>query len=50
VVDVNGGEAYAERVFGKGIGGVQEEQERGGVGSAGEGDAGSVAGAEGGGG
>ena len=48
VVDVDGGEADSESVAGEGVGGVEQEEERGGVGSAGDGAADAVAGAEGG--
>ncbi len=48
VVDVYGGEADAEGVAREGVGGVDEEEERGGVGAAGDGDGDTVAGVDGG--
>jgi hypothetical protein len=44
MVDVNGGEAYAEGFAGGGVGGVEGEEERYGVGAAGDGDADAVSG------
>ena len=44
VVDVDGGEAYAEGVAFGGVGGVEGEEEGYGVGSAGDGDADAVSG------
>ncbi len=44
VVDVDSGEADSEGVFGEGICGMEQEQQGGGVGSAGDGAADSVAG------
>jgi hypothetical protein len=44
VVDVDSGEAYAERVAGSGVGGVEGEEEGDGVCTAGDGDADTVAG------
>jgi hypothetical protein len=49
VVDVDGGEADADRVSGQVVGGVQQQEQGGRVGSAGDGAASTVAGAEGGG-
>jgi ribosomal protein S18 acetylase RimI-like enzyme len=46
VVDVDGGEAGAEGVAGRGVGGMEGEEERDGVGTAGDGGAEAVAGAE----
>lgn len=46
VMDVGGGEAYAEGLAGGCVGGVEGAEERNGVGSAGDGDADPVAGTE----
>jgi hypothetical protein len=48
VVDVDGGEADAERALRQGVGRVDEEQQGGGVGAAGDGYGDAVAGGEGG--
>ena len=50
VVDVDGGERGSKGVAGESIGGVEEEQEGGRIGSAGDGAGDAVAGADGGGG
>ena len=50
VIDVNGGKTDAERVAGQRVGGVEEQEECDGVGSAGDGACDAVAGANGGGG